>query len=228
MPIHLGPALKTFSHSALSVFETCPKQFEHIYILKDVSREDTEETLWGSKVHKELEDYATVGSPVKQDICAFGAKIIDATRNWEGGTFAENKFGLTADYKPTDFYSTDAALRGVIDYGAINGNRALLVDYKTGKMKDDFKQMQIFTVAAFAMYPQLEKVKASYVWLKYEQTTDRVFERTDLPSLIAEVEDRVSVVRAHVEAGNFPMKPSGLCRGWCPVKSCVSYKEPSR
>ncbi len=218
-------AIKGYSHSSLAVFETCPRQFEHKYILKDVKEAETEAAMWGNKVHKELENFAVDGTPVKSEICKYGARIVSSTSGW-GHRFAEHKFGLTEQFKPTGFFSDDVMLRGVIDYGAVQGNKALLVDYKTGKRKDDFNQMTIFTVAAFSEFEHVDTVKAAYVWLKFNEVSEQVFTRSMLPDLKEAVVERVDIVRQHVAAGNFPMKPSGLCRGWCPVKSCPAYRQP--
>ncbi len=216
-----------YSHSSLNLFETCPNQFEHTYIIKDIQRQDTDATIWGTKVHSELEEYALKGTPVvNEGICSQGVGIIDAVKGEYSTFFCEWEFGLSKDLRVVDFKSLEAFVRGIVDFGAVKGDKAFLADWKTGKPKDDFKQMEIFTLATFAAYPEVDKVKAAYIWLKTTTVSQQVFTRTDMPMLLDRLMERVRHADEHVEAGNFPMKPSGLCRGWCPVKSCPSYKEP--
>ena len=216
-----------FSHSSLALFETCPKQFEHTYIIKDIPRVETEATIWGTKVHEELENYALSNTPVvNEGICSQGVEIIDAVKSDYKEIFCEWEFGLDAEYNIVDFKSPAAFVRGIVDFGAVNDDKAFLADWKTGKQKDDFKQMEIFTLAAFAKYPQVQKVKAAYIWLKFKTVSPQVFTRDDIPMIKAHLMERVVPAQEHIDAGNFPMKTSGLCRGWCPVKSCPAYKEP--
>ena len=43
------------SHSSLSTFETCPRQYEARYILKTLPYQETVATAWGNAAHDALE-----------------------------------------------------------------------------------------------------------------------------------------------------------------------------
>lgn len=219
-----------YSHSSLSTFETCPKQYEHQYILKDIERKDTEATLWGTKVHEALESYALEGTAVPEGVAPISAmalEIINHTKDMEHpDVLVEWEFGITQDFKLTSFNDPLAFVRGIVDYGVLSGDKAILCDWKTGKKKADFNQMEIFTIAIFLRTPEVTRVKSAYIWLKTQERTEQIYTREELPSLIERVSQRIRVVDEHVKAENFTMKPSGLCRGWCPVTQCPLWKEP--
>ncbi len=218
-----------YSHSSLSTFETCPKQYEHIYIIKDVARGDTEATIWGKQVHKAVEDYAILGTPPTLEICDYAVGIVEECRKIGGdgryGQIVEWQFGMDDNFVHVGFDSPDAYIRGVIDFGCYAGDKAILIDWKTSKnIKPDFDQMSVFVLAMFQCEPGVERIKAAYAWLKHKQMTQRVYDRRNLEELKESVRERVERVDAMVQADNFPMKPSGLCRGWCAVKSCAAWK----
>jgi hypothetical protein len=49
----------TWSYSALKEYTNCPKQYQEIKVLKRVSKKQTEQMLYGTEVHKALEDYVS-------------------------------------------------------------------------------------------------------------------------------------------------------------------------
>ena len=137
----------------------------------------------------------------------------------------EWKWGLTKDFEPCDFLSPDVAYRGVVDYlGMLDGGRAFVVDWKTGKIKDDFEQMDLFALATFIHFQDVQKLRGMYVWLKHNTHTKKDYTR-DVDGLKEQVQEKAQPILLRIEHGEFPVKPSGLCRGWCPVKQCPEYKE---
>ena len=54
--------MASWSFSRLKNFETCPKQFYHVSVLKEHPVVDTDAMLYGTAMHKAAEDY--IGSDV--------------------------------------------------------------------------------------------------------------------------------------------------------------------
>jgi len=49
------------SYSSIKDFEGCPRRFHTVRILKQFKSKDTDATLYGTAVHKALEDYVQDG-----------------------------------------------------------------------------------------------------------------------------------------------------------------------
>jgi hypothetical protein len=108
----------------------------------------------------------------------------------------------------------------VVDIGLRQGNTLLALDYKTGKTKDDFDQLRLFAALLFALYPEAETVKAGYVWLQANKVTKQTFSREDTVSIWNDFLPRVARLEQAHKDKRWPVKPSGLCRAWCPCTGC--------
>ena len=72
---------------------------------------------------------------------------VDSLINTSGNKYYEMKMALTADLEPCDFYDAEAWWRGIADFIAVTNQKALLVDYKTGKSTRyaDTKQLELLS-----------------------------------------------------------------------------------
>lgn len=209
----------TFSH--LEKFATCPKQFYHTSVVRDFVSPPTEATIWGQRVHEAFEDRIKDGTPLPVGMERWEplAKKIDGI---EGHKFTEIKMAINKAFQPAEW--GDAWSRGIADLLVVNDNKALVFDYKTGKRKPS-EQLQLYAAYAFAHYPEVEKVKTTFVWLKDSKTDQDVFHRDQVPEIWKDLLPRVAKLESAYERDAWPARPSGLCRGWCPVKTCTHYKD---
>ena len=216
-----------YSHSALSTFETCPRQYKHLYLLRDVKHLKTKENERGDLVHKaiaawiehgtESAEYAAEINVVRPLVTALRARAPAYEE------FAELKWGLTPGFTPTGFFDSNVYLRGVIDYVLIEPTSAFVLDHKTGKKKEDFAQLDTFATAVFCLNPSVERVRAAFGWLKTGEFTHKDYTREGLRALTRAIEAKIETVWEHTSFDNFPGRPSGLCRGWCPVRQCEHW-----
>lgn len=205
-----------WSYSYLQAFETCPKRFYHTKIAKDVIEPQTEALTHGNEVHKALELAVAENRPLPEKYKTY-IPIVEAVKASPGIKKAEMKFGLTKSFAPTTFFAKDVWVRGVLDFTAINGKSATVLDWKTGKPKTDGDQMKLFAGATFALYPSVEKVKTGYVWLAHNKVDAETYTRDDIPAIWNEFIPRVERVEYAIKNSVFNPNPSGLCRAWCPV-----------
>ena len=205
-----------WSYSSLTAFETCPKRFKLTRFDKLVSEPPTDATIWGNEVHKALE-LATLGDKVLGDKFKQYQPIVDKLRANPDKRLVEYKFGLTRALRPTEFFGKDVWVRGVIDYALVQPKLAIVLDHKTGKPKVDHDQLRLFAAVAFSAFPYVEKVRTGYLWLAYNKTDSKVFTKDDLPEIWGDFGTRVQRMEHAFKTGDFPPKPSGLCRAWCPV-----------
>lgn len=210
----------TWSYSALTAFETCPKRYYHTKVSKDTADPMGEAARAGLAMHKAMEDAAN-GVAALPGNYSHLKPIVDRVRAAPGERLVESRFGITDALQPTTFFAKDVWMRGVIDFGVVNGTKATILDWKTGKRKDDHDQLGLFAGTIFAHYPKVEIVKTGYVWLQSRETTQREFTRETIhedvwhPMLV-----RVERMSKAIEAERFPARPSGLCRNYCPVRHC--------
>lgn len=205
-----------WSYSSLNAFENCPRRYFLTRIAKLVSEPQTEATLWGNRVHKALELAVKDGTPLPEGLTSYGP-IVQRIQNAPLKKVTEQKFGLTSSFQPTTFFAKDVWFRGVIDLTLTGTKKVAVLDYKTGKPKEDGDQLKLFAASAFAQYPWASEVKTSYLWLAHNKTSDKTFYPEDVPGIWQEFTPRVHRMVIAQDEKKFPPNPSGLCRKWCPV-----------
>jgi hypothetical protein len=207
-----------WSYSALTSFETCPKRYFHIKVAKDVHDRPGEAALWGSTVHKHLEDRVRDGTCLPESIAAY-EKIVAPIVNSSGTKLVEEPMAVNVNLQPVAWTSPDAWCRGIVDLGILSStnSKALLIDWKTGKRKPDNDQLMLFAGLAFSHYADLRTVTTAFVWLKECKIDKRHFERDDTAKIWTAFIPRVQRLERAYQKTNFPPKPSGLCARYCPV-----------
>lgn len=216
MAAHVIP----WSYSSLSKFETCPRQYQLVRLTRQVVEPPTVATDHGKEVHKALEDYLNGDADLPPKYESYRA-IANKVKATPGELLVEHEFALTSSFKPTDFRSDDAWVRGVIDVSVVGETSAVSLDWKTGKPKEDGDQMRLFAAATMALFPKVEKVKVGYVWLAHNKISKDAYSRDDVPGIWQGFLNRVRRLTSAYERDNFPPKPSGLCRKHCPATNSM-------
>jgi hypothetical protein len=103
----------------------------------------------------------------------------------------------------------------------------MIPTHNTGKVKENPTQLQLFAAMVFWHYPQVNKVKTSFIWLKFDEVTNATYERRFLDSLWRALEPRFDMVQEVIDLGVFKTKPSPLC-GWCAAKGFCPDAKPRR
>ena len=209
-----------WSHSALTAFETCPKKYYHLKVAKDFKDVQGEAALWGQQVHKHLEERAKDSKPLPDHLKQF-EPVIEKILAKDGKRLIEHQIALTKNLTPTTWFGKDVWCRSIIDIGIVNDRAAVILDWKTGARKPDNDQMRLFAGVAFKQFPWVEKITTAFVWLKENKTDKEVYTREEHESEIWKgVMPRVIRLEQAFEKNSWPAKPSGLCRNYCPVRSC--------
>ncbi len=208
--------MTTWSYSSLSSFEQCPRRYAVIRVHKLVADPPNAASKHGDEVHKALELYVKDGTalPVKY---AQYEPIVSKIAKSPGDVYAEQRFALTRDIKPTTFFAPDCWVRGVLDVTVVRGAKATVLDYKTGKPKNDPDQLKLFAAAVFGQYPEVDTVKTGYLWLAYDIADTEIYTRSQAADIWKSFEVRVERLEHAMKYDEFPPKPSGLCKNYCPV-----------
>lgn len=211
-----------WSFSALEAFEQCPKRFFHTRVSKDTPDPPGAEAQFGTKVHKILEDRLLGTDPLGGSFACYEpyAVKIQSMVKPGGVLHAEQKIALDADLKPTGYFAKDVWFRGVIDFTIKNGSHTVVGDWKTGKRKLNSQQLELCAAAIAAIDPEAEVIHSIFVWLKDKLTDTSMFTRNQAESVWDKFRPRVARIDEAHQLGDWPARPSGLCRKWCPVKVC--------
>lgn len=208
-----------WSYSRLTNFEQCPKKFWHLNVAKDIKEPTSEAMRYGSEVHKAIELRISKGQEFPLHLTHL-EPMIARFADLKAEVIVEQQLALNHNLKPTGWFDSDVWCRAIIDYAAISGDRALVVDWKTGKMSDDFTQQKVAAAMFFIFFPKVQTIDMMYYWLKDKKHTTETLKREDAKHVWAAMMKRV---RVYVDAHNtttFEPRPSGLCKRHCPVKSC--------
>ena len=138
----------------------------------------------------------------------------------------EQQLTLNSDYELTGWFDYDAWVRSIADI-IITGEKAVLfVDWKTnGRIGDDnYVQLRLLAAMFSVAQPQYEEFHMEYRWLKHKgASTNLSLTKSEVAETWAELLPRVAIMEQAVKEENFPARPSGLCRKYCPVSSCPHH-----
>jgi len=220
----------TWSYSRLKSFETCPKRHWHEDIAKDVPRDASPVLDKGNDVHIAIARYLTKDIPIKagghieEPLAAEMRRWCDMIKAVQVGQLhVEQKLGMTRELKGCAFFAKDVWYRGVSDVTRVVGPVAAAVDWKTGKVKEDGTQLALMAACIMAHYPEVQKVRTEFVWLEHNKSSRADFARSDMTTLWAHMLPRIAQLETATKNSEFPAKPGGLCKGWCPVKQCAHW-----
>ena len=213
------------SHSACSQFENCPKQFRHVRVLKDVVDKMGEAAEWGNAVHKALEQYGRDGTPIPANMVQYkdmADQLITAMARFDDLQY-ERKLAMDFDGNGCEFFSTDCFHRGVIDVLGVDLKKgiAAVVDWKLGKREQNADQADTNAGLIFANFPEVRTVRTVFVYLTLNgKAKTNTYTRDQFDILMRRTARVYNSVQTALETNNWPAKPSGLCRQYCPVHSC--------
>ena len=219
----------TWSPSKLASFEICPAKFAAESYYKIVPYQETVHTKWGNSCHKEAE--LALKGQKSVDAEAFRAvepytKLLNTL---PGERLIEFRMGLTKDWRAVEApnipgklweWGTEAKGRMTLDLGFLNGERAKLFDWKSGKPSDSVFQLQLYTLVIALLFPQTQEFEAKYIWLKNRSTTGFACSRKDLLPIFKDVKERVSRMEEAWESATFAERRNGLCRQYCANTAC--------
>ena len=206
------------SYSAIKLYENCPLRYLRQRVLKEVTDEGGEASIYGTRVHELLEKRLAENAELPKEVSRYEslcASVETAAAN--GELFAEKELVLNENLKPTGWWDADAWLRSKLDIFILLGENAVVMDWKTGKRRIDPFQMEMFAAQVFQHYPEVQRVKTSLVWLKTMELDTEVYRREQANELWAGIMTRIRRIHASLDNDNWPAKPSGLCR-YCPCR----------
>ena len=218
------------SYSLLNTFGICPLQAQHKYVLRDLPKETSPALERGNYVHKAMEKRCGFGDPLPDDLKEyepFAAKLGDGA----GGNCTELELAVTRDWQPTNFWAPNAWFRGKIDLLSFRNDVALIVDWKTGKVREDPFELVVFATLldkqTIYHAESRKAIRGMYIWLndmKPGQVHNLLPYVKGCQRIIERVMERIETLK-RCEAEPWPATPNGLC-AFCPVKDCKHNRKP--
>jgi len=219
--------MTAWSYSSISTFKQCPKKYYHLKVAKDVRDTGSEAMLYGNQVHKAAENFIKEGTPIPKKF-EYLNPIVNSLNAIEGDKHCELRFGISYDgekHKETKFFAKDVWFRGIADLVIVDGEKAYLVDYKTGKNAKyaDTKQLDMLAAATFTYFPNVAIIKSALAYVVSNEFIKKNHTRDEQELLYTTFDEPLEALAAAEEHDVWNAISSPLC-GWCPVVSCEHYR----
>lgn len=213
-----------WSFSGLKDFMNCPRQYNEVKVKRNFVKKVTEQMMYGTEVHKALEDYVKDGTPLAKNYQRFKS-MLDVLKAMPGTHYPEYKMALNNDKVPCDFDAEDYWVRGIVDLLVVNGDQGYIIDYKTGSNRyPDPKQLKLMALMTFAHFPEVQYIKGGLLFVAHNSFVPEEYKRDEITKLWMVFEPQLKRLEYAFAADQWPAKPTPLC-GWCPVRSCEFYKD---
>lgn len=214
-----------WSYSALSTFEQCPKKFYHLKVAKDVVEEESEAQTDGKFIHQALYDRVIKGKDLPLPL-RYLESMAAKFATTPGDKYGEMRLALSKTLEPVDFFAKNVWVRAVVDLIISRPPVAIVVDWKTGKVKEDFSQLKLTAFILAQTMPEIEEFKLAYVWTREKKISHLDVFKGNLIATWNEFLPRVQAMQKANKTTSFPAKPGPLC-GWCPVVECPHWVDRS-
>lgn len=218
--------VKAWSYSALTLFESCPRQFKYRKIDK-LPEPKAEAMVRGIRIHNEAAKFLEGKLDEVPDSC-----MLFEDQFWElrdMNPIVEQQWAFTQGYKSVSWFDKKVRLRIIIDVGLeYSNNTADIIDHKTGKFRGEEEededgeityvveegseydeQMALFAAGMFKRNPLLTDVTTRLWFLDQGIEVIKEYTKDQALNKLDELEDRAEVM---MTTERFPPSPSWKCR----------------
>ena len=221
------PVSDAWSYSRLKNFEVCARRYAEIEVKKSVSEGKNPEMERGNDLHEAMCSRVMSDKPLPASFIymePWAKKFTNVLSPYQI-IQCELKLAVTKEGTPCGFFANNVWLRGRIDYfrcmpSGKGYDIGHVVDYKTGKPKDDWTQLMLSAHLIFQHYAAVQELRTDFLWTEYNDSSHENFKRSDMPQAMAGMTPRVNALTEAHRTGVFNPTPNGLCAQYCPVTTC--------
>jgi CRISPR/Cas system-associated exonuclease Cas4 (RecB family) len=201
--------LKTYSFSALKLYEQCPAKykFSRIDRLEEPTGKAAER---GKQIHSQLEGVLKREIELSDDTPEITYLSTNIAKWQEQNAQSEMLIAVGADWTSAEYDDPTALFRGIIDLYFEEDAVATVTDYKTGKLRDYSDQLEVYSTLVMTNKPHIEKVTPIIEFIDHKRTMQHaIIHRAKLPVLQDKLVGRLEVLdkdQTHVP------NPSYLCK----------------
>jgi hypothetical protein len=209
-----------WSFSALEDFKGCPFRYNAVKVLKQYPFQETDATRYGVEVHLAFEERLRDGKPLPENLQKY-EHYIETIEGIGGDVYVEYEMGLREDKTPCEFMAKDVWCRGIADVLVVKGNKAYVLDWKTGSAKyPKPKQLELMALMTFAHFPEVTQVSGVLVFIHHDAAPKKKYKRSKMADMWEAWDHDVDSLKFSFSSDSWPPKPNALCRKWCVVEHC--------
>ena len=218
--------IKSWSHSRLVVAEQCPYRAKLAYIdripeperpLPPGKSEHANDR--GTRIHSACEQFIMDTGPLPKEAHHFDEEMHHAQQLYKQGRVTlEGEWGFDQEWTPSDWSAKNTWLRLKIDLRVqLSPTHMAVIDWKTGqRYGNEFKhaeQMQMYQLATFMRYPELEEIDIELWYLDQNELIAMHYTRRQGLRFFEGYNNRGNKITSMTE---FPPRPNIFTCKWCP------------
>jgi CRISPR/Cas system-associated exonuclease Cas4 (RecB family) len=198
-----------YSYSAIKMYEECPSKYKFSRILR-LPQPSGPAAERGTMIHAEIENAIKGGLDLLSDEIMHLANSIKVWK--ENGAQSEMKFSIDKHWNAIPYDDPMSMFRGVIDLYLEHEDKAVVIDFKTGKDRDYSDQIRVYSAVILATKPHISEVKNIIEFIDLKKTKEYpTIKREDLSSLKSLMVGRIL---APEKDNIFAPNPNQFCK-WC-------------
>lgn len=212
--------MTVYSHTLLAAYKNCPAKCRAQYFDKTYPKfKPTASTQKGRTEHTSLAQTIT-GPAEKAQGHEYWPLIqpILEMRDRGAALFVEREFTVDRDWQPCGRWDDSAYITGKPDVALVTPTKAFIPDWKTGNVREDPAELELFACLLKAYFPDLKTIGGMYLWLKDMQAGD-LYDLSNTFGLQAGTDRLIAEIEADEE---FLPNRTPLCF-WCDLKDCESW-----
>lgn len=214
-------AFAPYSFSRISCFE-CPRKFKYCYVDKIKPNKPISPALIrGARIHHLLEHFPESLTECSENektalLRFFSHNSAKFLNNLGIKSVREFGFGLDFDLNPCEYSSKNCLFHGRIDLMLNIDGTLFLVDYKTGKAKDqayqNFTQLEYYSLYFFQKYPKINRVKIVFLYFDEDHANILEIPRNSVQKIKNSLLSNIQNIEITNTTHEYPRKISVLCK----------------
>jgi len=215
------------SFSRLQNFEKCKYLAKLMYIDKvpeperPLPKGKTEHANdRGSRIHDSAEMFVRGGVELVPELIKFEDEFRELRSLFEKARVQlEGEWAVNLEWEPVSWASSDAWCRMKLDALVLSEDckHARVIDYKTGKRQGNeikhTEQGQIYQLATFLRYPDLEEITVEFWYTDLGETDIKDYTRLQGTQYFNKYNNRLLAISTCTD---FPPNPNAFSCRWCP------------
>lgn len=165
-----------WSYSRLHAWEECPLRAK-LKLLDKRQEPEGPALARGNAIHKEAERFAS--GQVRSLPTSLSQMKDDFKELKKAKPLVEQQWAFTRDWEPCDWFGRDAWLRVICDAVTVSPPLAVVIDHKTGKLREGYNdQVELFALAAMAKFQDIDAVRTELWYLDHGVKIPNEFDRS--------------------------------------------------
>lgn len=220
-----------YSFSKINVFFDCPKKFDFTYInkiKKDEFHEEPPYFIRGRFIHNYIANrlsggdgllnskYGSVDAEDKMNLVEAADNALEnpyVAMSYEFEvTEIEKQIWLGSNLKSSG--KLGAAMKGYIDYYAVQDDFGMIIDWKTGRYRENpsYSQLEMYAIWLMSKYKEVDEVDLMFYYIEHDNFSVKTVTREEIDDLKYNLVERISIIEEETEfAPNPETKKCNAC-----------------